>query len=113
MTRGKRGSMLPESARPGKKAGGRAASVAEGVRQELSSMLTDGAIKDPRLSNVLLTITDVEMTPDLKLARVYFSVFPSDDDALKAVAKGLRSANGEMKRGISARLGLRFTPDLE
>lgn len=76
-------------------------------------MLTDGSIKDPRFRDKLITITDAEITPDLKLARVYFSVFPSDAEVLKNVMKGLRSAAKEMKREISHRLDLRFTPELE
>jgi ribosome-binding factor A len=106
---------LPEAARPGKKATGRQVQVASAIRQEIGTMLTDGSIKDPRLQleGKLVTITDTEITPDLKLARVYFSVFPSDAETLKNVLKGLRSAARQMKREVSDRLGLRFTPDLE
>jgi ribosome-binding factor A len=106
---------MPESARPGKKSGGRRAQVASALRQEISTMLSDGAIKDPRLSSQtrMITVTDVETTPDLKLARVYFSVFPTDETALKEVLKGMRSAAKQMKREVSNRLDLRYTPDLE
>jgi ribosome-binding factor A len=118
VTRGKRTdrrreSLLPEAARPGKKASGRQMQVADAVRQEISQMLLDGSIKDPRLHNTMVTITDAEMTPDLRIARVYFSVFPSDDEVLKNVLKGLRSASKEIKRELSMRLELRSTPDVE
>lgn len=119
MTRGKKPGggrfALPEAAKPGKKATGRQVQVASAIRQEIGTMLTDGSIKDPRLQleGKLVTITDTEITPDLKLARIYFSVFPSDTEVLKSVLKGLRSASKEMKREISHRLDLRFTPDLE
>lgn len=106
---------MPESAKPGKKSGGRPTQVASALRQEISMMLTDGSIKDPRLSSQtrMITVTDVETTPDLKLARVYFSVFPTDDAGLKEVLKGLRSAAKEMRREVSDRLALRYTPSLE
>lgn len=105
---------LPGAAAPERrKASSRSAQVAEAVRQAIGSMLTDGSIKDPRLEADLITITDVEMTPDLRIARVFFSVFPEEEESMKRVLRGLRSASSEMKREIATRLGLRFTPMLE
>lgn len=105
---------LPDAARPERRSSGqRPIQVGEAVRQALAEMLVDGSVKDPRLGTALLTITDVEMTPDLRLARIFFSVFPDDDDTLRAILKGLKSAAREMKRGVGARVGLRFTPTLE
>jgi ribosome-binding factor A len=86
--------------------------IGESVRQAIGTMLADGAIKDPRLSAAMITVTDVEMTPDLKLARVYVSVFPEDEALMVGALKGLRSAASAMKREIGARLGLRYTPTL-
>jgi ribosome-binding factor A len=89
--------------------------IAEQVRQSISTMLSDGSIKDPRLhlGTAMVTITDVEMTSDLKLARVFLSVFPEDEKVIKDILKGLRSASSEIKRELHDRLGLRYTPQLE
>ncbi len=88
--------------------------VGEEVRRALGEMVESGAIKDPRLGQAsMLTITDVRMTPDLKLARVYVSVYPDEPAILKTVMDGLTRAGGQMQKGLAHRLRLRFTPRLE
>jgi ribosome-binding factor A len=65
-------------------------------------------VKDPRVEGI--TLTGVDITPDLKLAKVYFSMLrPENHDAALA---GLKSATGYIKRQISMRLQLRHTPEL-
>lgn len=85
--------------------------VGEQMRQALSTMLLEGAIKDPRVKEAsIVTVTDVSMTPDLKQARVYVSIFPDDAEVQKNVIDGLESASGATQREVAARLQLRFTP---
>lgn len=85
--------------------------VGEQMRQALSTMLLEGAIKDPRVQEAsIVTITDVAMTPDLKQARVYVSIFPEDEKVASEVLAGLESASGATQREVAARLQLRFTP---
>lgn len=91
----------------------RAVQVAEQIRQALGLMLGDGSIKDPRLGAALVTVTDVEMTPDLREACVFVSVFPEDAPVLTEVFAGLKSASGEIRRQLGGRLRMRFTPSLE
>lgn len=94
--------------------GGRPAQVAHLVRQAIGAILEEGAVKDPRVSAAsMLTITAVEMAPDLKLARVFVSVYPEDDALVAEVLSGLRSAVGHFKRELARRLELRFTPQLD
>lgn len=65
-------------------------------------------VKDPRVEGI--TLTGVDITPDLKLAKVYFSArSPENQDSALA---GLKSASGYIKRQISMRLQLRHTPEL-
>ena len=65
-------------------------------------------VKDPRLSGV--TLTGVSLSPDLKLAKVFFSTLrPEERESARA---GLQSAGGYIKRQVAARLRLRFTPEL-
>ena len=75
-------------------------------------MLTGGVIKDPRLDAAMATVTEVELSPDLKHARVYVSIFTDDPDRRQQVLDGLDSAAGQLQREIGARLGLRYTPML-
>ena len=65
-------------------------------------------VKDPRVLNV--TITAVNIGPDLKLAKIYFSTFRPEDR--EPALAGLRSAAGYIKRQIAGRLRLRHTPEL-
>ena len=83
--------------------------VQEAIRQEVSKILHD-EIRDPRLG--FLTITGVELTNDLRFARIYFSVL-GDDKAKKLALKGLNSARGYIKGLLGDRIKLRYMPDIE
>lgn len=91
-----------------KKESRRSQRVADLVRSEISTLLLTEA-HDPELKNV--TITDVEMPPDLKSARVYFSVLGSEKDRERA-ANGLARAAGFLRREVGRRCGLRYAPEL-
>jgi len=65
-------------------------------------------VKDPRVHNV--TITAVVVSPDLKLAKVFFSTFRSEDK--ESALAGLQSATGYIKRQVAGHLRLRHTPEL-
>ena len=82
--------------------------INEEVQRELSSLLRE--LKDPRVSG-LISITNVEVTPDLRFAKVYVSVLEAD--RAKDTLKGLKSAGGFMRRELGARLNLRHTPQLQ
>jgi len=64
---------------------------------------------DPELKRV--TITDVEMPPDLKSARVYFSCLGGEAEREKA-SQALRRAAGYLRREVGQRCGLRYAPEL-
>ncbi len=82
--------------------------VGEMIQQEISRLLVKG-LKDPRIGFV--TITAVEMTPDLHLARVYFTVM-GDEAARRENRKGLTSAIPFFRREIGKCLRMRYVPDL-
>jgi len=67
-------------------------------------------VNDPRVRTV--TFTAVDVTPDLRLARVYFSVLDPERQQHDA-SRGLDSAKGLIKRSLAPRLNLRYMPDLE
>jgi len=80
-----------------------------GLIQKVLSNLLKKDIHDPRLH--MATITKVKMSRDLKLARIYFSIYGGGDKA-EAAAKGFESARGFIKRSLARELGLRYMPDL-
>ena len=86
----------------------RAERITEAIRQEVSIIIHD-KLKDPRLGFV--TITRVEMSPDLRLARVYFSVLGKDED-YKKTKEALDSALGFVRRLIAERINLRIAPEI-
>jgi ribosome-binding factor A len=79
------------------------------MRQEISKILHD-EIRDPRLG--FLTITAVELTKDLRYARIYFSVLGGEKEKALAL-RGLNSAKGYIKGLLGDRIKLRFMPDIE
>lgn len=84
--------------------------VAELVRHALSEVLTRGDLPDPVLTSHVVTIPEVRMSPDLKLATAY--VMPlggRDEDAvLGALDRSRKVLRGEVAR----RVNLKFAPDL-
>ena len=83
--------------------------VQEALRQEISRIVQN-EIKDPRLG--FTTITGVELTKDLRYAKIYFSVLGEEKEKRLAL-KGLNSAKGYIKGLISDRIKLRFMPQIE
>lgn len=82
--------------------------IANEIRESVSEIIRD-ELKDPRIGFV--TITRVEVTPDIRNAKIYFSCL-GEDDAKKSAAEGLNSAVGFIRKGLGERLRLRFTPEL-
>jgi ribosome-binding factor A len=82
--------------------------AAELIHQEISRLIQFES-KDPRLS--LVTITGVDTTPDLREARIYYTVFGEKAEAREALA-GLMSASAYFRRQLAQVLSLRYTPEL-
>jgi len=66
-------------------------------------------VKDPRVSAV--TVTGVKMSPDLKTARIFFTI--RQNEAVEDALAGLRKATGFIKRQVADRLHLRYMPTIE
>ena len=75
--------------------------------KELASAIR--LVKDPRVADAFVSITGAEVTPDLKYAKIFFSVLNGDP---KEIAKGLKAANGFIRRELARSLNLRMTPEL-
>ena len=84
----------------------RADRVADEIRQALARIL-QAEMRDPRVGFV--TLTDVELSPDLRHARVFVSFIGADADPALRV---LRRAAPFLRRSLAREAGLRFTPEL-
>jgi len=82
--------------------------VGDLIREVISEMILRD-LRDPRVETV--TITEVEVTADLKLARVYFSA-RGDQTREKAALQGLEGAAGFIKKNLGRELRLRYMPEL-
>ncbi|EMW6496152.1 30S ribosome-binding factor RbfA [Staphylococcus pseudintermedius] len=87
----------------------RAERVGEQMKKELMGIINN-KLKDPRVG--FLTITDVQPTNDLSLAKVYLTVLGSDKER-ENTFKGLEKAKGFIKSEIGQRMRLRIVPDLQ
>jgi ribosome-binding factor A len=80
--------------------------AAEAIREVVSmAILTD--LRDPRIEGV--TVTYVEVSPDMRLAKVHVSIM-GDDAQQKLCLHGLRSSAGYLQNKISERIDTRYTP---
>jgi len=79
------------------------------IQKVLSEILLK-KVKDPRLENA--SITDVRMSRDLRIARIYF-VTSGNKKNIEEAAQGFKSALGYVKRTLARKLGLRYMPDLK
>ena len=78
------------------------------IKQELSQIILT-ELKDPRLG--FITVTGVELTGDLKYAKVYVSIMGTGDE-IKSSLLGLKSGLGLMRREIGRRIRMRFVPEI-
>ena len=79
------------------------------VMRELGNIIR-GGIKDPRISPMTSVIA-VEVTPDLKFCKAYISVL-GDETAKQDTIKGLKSAEGYIRRQLASSINLRNTPQI-
>ena len=83
--------------------------VAEAIRAEIATFLNQEA-KDPRIVG-LVTVTGVEVTRDLRAAKVFVSVYGSDTERA-ATFDGLDSLAGHLRARVGRALRLRLAPEI-
>jgi ribosome-binding factor A len=86
----------------------RARKLAVRVREIVAATL-ETQVKDPRLG--MVTITDAKVTPDLREATLYYTVY-GDDVARADTAAALESAKGVLRSTVGKQTGVRYTPSL-
>ena len=84
--------------------------VGEEIRHALAQVLTRGALRDPDLFDVAITVTEVRMSPDLRHATAF--VTPLGGADIDRVVAALKRAAPFLQRQIGRDLRLRFTPSL-
>ena len=84
--------------------------VGEQIRDELSALLSRGVVHDPGIG--FITLTRVQVSPDLQLARVFYTSL-GDPKARRETEKALDRATPFLRRRIGGVLGLRRVPELE
>ena len=84
--------------------------VGEQIRDEISALLTRGAVHDPGIG--FITLTRVKVSADLQMARVFYTSL-GDDKARKETAKALTRATPFLRRQIGSVLHLRRVPELD
>jgi ribosome-binding factor A len=84
--------------------------VGELIRHELADMLSRGEIHDPVIDAHMITVPEVQMSPDLRLATIYIMPLGGRDlkDVLEALERNKRYVRGE----ISRRVNLKFAPEI-
>jgi ribosome-binding factor A len=81
--------------------------VAEQVRRDLADLIRT-ELKDPRVG--MISLTDVELTPDYAHAKVFFTTFNSEH--LEDIERGLKRAAGFLRRELGKRIHIHTLPEL-
>ncbi len=84
--------------------------VGELIRHELAGMLSRGDVHDPVIETHMITVPEVRMSPDLRLATIYIMPLAGRDqtDVLEALERNARYMRGELAR----RVNLKFAPEI-
>lgn len=84
--------------------------VGELVRRSLSEVLARGEAGDPELDRLSVTVSEVRVSPDLKIATAY--VLPLGGKGGAEAVRLLADNKGELRRLAARRMSLKFAPDL-
>ena len=84
--------------------------VAAAIREEVANFLAEG-VKDPRVT-ALVTVTGVEMTRDLRHAKVFVSIMGEDSQRASTI-EGLTSVQGFLRSRLARSLSLRVAPEVQ
>jgi ribosome-binding factor A len=83
--------------------------IAEAIREEVATFL-NGQVKDPRVAG-LVTVTGVDVTRDLRVAKVYVSIMGSDAERA-ATFEGLASVASHLRSRVGRALRLHSSPEI-
>ena len=101
---------MPKRSEPTSGPSQRQQRVAELVRHALAEVLSRGDIQDPVLTSHVVTIPEVRMSPDLKLATAYVMPLGGRDE--RPVLEALERNRKVLRQEVARRINLKFAPDL-
>lgn len=88
---------------------GRGLRVADQIQRDLAEIIAY-ELKDPRVG--MITITEVQVTPDYAHAKVFFTTLVDNDEAVKNTLAGLRAAAGFIRGQLGRRLTIHTIPEV-
>jgi ribosome-binding factor A len=83
--------------------------VAQEIQVAVADIFARGMIRDPRVGYI--TVTGVKMSPDLRVAKVFYSLIGNDEQK-KNTKEGLEAAKGFVRREVTSRVKLRVSPEI-
>lgn len=83
--------------------------VAQEIQVAVADILTRGMIRDPRVG--FITVTGVKMSPDLRVAKVFYSMIGDEAQRTETQA-GLNAAKAFVRREVTSRVKLRISPEI-
>src|SRR4051794_31775977 len=83
--------------------------VGQEIQAAIAQLLARGELRDPRIGFV--TITGVKVSPDLRVARVYYSMIGTPEQRAETHA-GLEAAKGFIRREVTSQVKLRVSPEI-
>lgn len=90
--------------------GRRVSRVASQIKREVSQMVLNG-IKDDRVGSGMVSVTDVDVSGDLQHAKIYVSIYGTED-AKTETMEGLQASAGFVRKELGQRMRLRRTPEV-
>ena len=85
--------------------------VGELIRHVMAEMLSRGSVPDPAIDKQVITVPEVRMSPDLKIATVY--VMPLGGGDVRAVIDALDKQKKFFRAALAHKVNLKFAPDLK
>ncbi len=79
------------------------------IQAAVAELLARGLLRDPRIG--FITITGVKVSPDLRVARIFWSMLGTDEERAETEA-GLEAAKGFVRREVTSRVQLRVSPEV-
>lgn len=87
----------------------RTSRLSEEIKRVVSNVIQN-ELKDPRVST-LTSVTHVDVTRDLSYAKIFISVFGTDDEKMQCL-QGLKSAAGYVRKEVGNRIKIRHIPEI-
>jgi ribosome-binding factor A len=88
---------------------GRGVRVADQIQKDLAELIAF-ELKDPRVG--MVTLSEVQLTPDYAHAKVFFTTFKDDPETIKQTLQGLQKAAGFLRNELGKRLHIHTLPQL-